>query len=676
MLKLSNINIKFDQDVVIEDGTFQAYPGYLTGLIGESGTGKSTLLDILGLKNYHQQFNYDYYQLNLKELSKSELNALKREVFAYITQTPEFISTMNCLDNIKLECEIAHKDFSKEKLSEILSFVGLSQRANAYPSQLSGGEKQRLAFAMALAKDTDVLLCDEITSHLDKDYAKIIVELLSKIAHQYHKIVILTTHDHSVIEMCDNIYEIKDKKLYPSNELPQKIVASPIEIPQAKLTMNFYQRIIFSRLKKRKLSYILTSIVCLISVTIMVFSQMIVSTALQVVNRVQYSNSENEIMILNKTFPTSYNFYLEDYYMPFEQATINQIQNLDFVNEMYPFFGFCITEVGNKDQKYVMTFSSSQGKQKVVPFDADGLFGEVVYPYYKEQHFEEKYSSTASGAFIDSYFASQLGISDIEEGMTMDIEIYVPIYTTNEVIESLIGEEIQRTVSCSSHYVKCDLTIPVAKILPETHYDPSVPKAYIYIPYDVFEQHYQDAISDIKLESGQSLYAPSYYKLFVDEDANRKEVGDTLQKLDENLYVDDPIWRSMAIKTTGTFEYFKVFSGGMLIAGGLMMFVYGFSLDEENHKDYQFYKTRGIGKKERRYIILGEWLALWLIVFPISVILNLIILSKNDMFYTYLFDKISLNTLDLLLYTAVIYGGMSLLSELIPLINAKVRCEK
>ena len=105
--------------------------------------------------------------------------------------------------------------------------------------------------------------------------------------------------------MCDNIYEIKDKKLYPSNELPQKIVASPIEIPQAKLTTNFYHRIIFSRLKKRKLSYILTSIVCLISVTIMVFSQMIVSTALQVANRVQYSNSENEIMILNKTFPTS-----------------------------------------------------------------------------------------------------------------------------------------------------------------------------------------------------------------------------------------------------------------------------------------------------------------------------------------------------------------------------------
>ena len=184
MLKLSNINIKFDQCVVIEDGTFQAYPGYLTGLIGESGTGKSTLLDILGLKNYYQQFDYDYHQLNLKELSKSELNALKREAFAYITQTPEFISTMNCMDNIKLECEIAHKDFSKEKISEILSVVGLSQRANAYPSQLSGGEKQRLAFAMALAKDTDVLFCDEITSHLDKDYTKIIVELLSKIAHQ------------------------------------------------------------------------------------------------------------------------------------------------------------------------------------------------------------------------------------------------------------------------------------------------------------------------------------------------------------------------------------------------------------------------------------------------------------------------------------------------------------
>lgn len=664
MLELKNVKIQFDQDVVIKGGNFKANSRCLVGLVGESGTGKSSLLDILGLKAYHGQCDYYFNNVNLKDVKEDEINALKRKNIAYITQTPEFISTMNCIDNIKLECEIANHKITHDKIDEILSFVGLKTKKAVYPSKLSGGEKQRLAFAMALAKDSDVLLCDELTSHLDKDYAKKIIDLLYQIAHQFHKIVILTTHDKNVLTSCDVIYEIKDQTLNHLKDGNCLLEEKPLDIVPTKLSHQFYFNIIISRLKKRKLSYALTSLVCLIAVTVMVFSHTIISTATKITSILDFQDLENEVLVLNKTVPMSLNAYT-DGNLPFSNDTVAKIKSLDFVEKAYPLFSFEITD--SQDTYNEISFTNPQGQVESVNCAYGDFVGELLYPYYPEQKFEEKYDVTSSCAFIDPLFASQLGVTEIEDGTIMDLDVYVPVALEEG---SALFQDGKEEAFWFSHYQKQHLTIPV-KLLDHMLYHPSIPNQKIIIPYEVFNQLYEEAKASAKLEEGQIPYAPAYYQLFLKENCERDKVDDMLQCLDENLYVDDPYWRDVAIKGNDAYAHFDIFSHGMLVASALMMIVYGFYIDEENRKDYAFYQTRGITKKERRLVIIGEWLCLWLFVFPISVLLNVYLLTKENMFYAYLFTQIPLNLWHLCGYTCLVYGIVSLFAQIMPLVNAK-----
>lgn len=97
-------------------------------------------MDVLSLKCWRNDCHYDFFQDHINELEKETMENIKRTSIAYVTQTPEFLSTLNCLDQMRMECEIVGRRPEDEKLLEILDYVGLKSKAKVYPSKLSGGE--------------------------------------------------------------------------------------------------------------------------------------------------------------------------------------------------------------------------------------------------------------------------------------------------------------------------------------------------------------------------------------------------------------------------------------------------------------------------------------------------------------------------------------------------------
>jgi ABC-type lipoprotein export system ATPase subunit len=172
MIELRNINILFDRKECIRNGDFKAYPYQITGIYGESGTGKSSLLYILGmLSNQQHEYYYNNKQLILNDKEKAKF---RNQHISFITQNSLLIETISVEKNIEY---YLLQSQSKHSVDELLEMVNLKDKKDAMPVSLSTGERQRIAIACALAKDSDIILGDELTSALDDENSDIIMKL-------------------------------------------------------------------------------------------------------------------------------------------------------------------------------------------------------------------------------------------------------------------------------------------------------------------------------------------------------------------------------------------------------------------------------------------------------------------------------------------------------------------
>lgn len=199
---LSDINIDIEE-------------GEIFGIIGMSGAGKSTLVRCINLLEEPTSGNVKFDGMELTTLSKKELN-LERRKISMIFQQFNLLMQRTALKNVcfPLELQGIPKAEAEAKARELLELVGLSERANSYPSQLSGGQKQRVAIARALATDPKVLLCDEATSALDPKTTRAILELLKDINQKLGLTIIVITHEMAVVQkICDRVAVIDGGKI-------------------------------------------------------------------------------------------------------------------------------------------------------------------------------------------------------------------------------------------------------------------------------------------------------------------------------------------------------------------------------------------------------------------------------------------------------------------------------
>ena len=191
-------------------------PGEVVGLIGPSGSGKSTLLKCLGavIEPTGGKMVLGGKTIYEDGWKISDLRMLRRDSIGFIFQAPYLIPFLNALDNVALLPMLAGHpdDASRERAMELLEALDVAHRAAAMPSQLSGGEQQRVSIARALANHPPVILADEPTAPLDSERALSVVRILHSMAHQYETAIIVVTHDEKIIPTFRRIYRIRDGK--------------------------------------------------------------------------------------------------------------------------------------------------------------------------------------------------------------------------------------------------------------------------------------------------------------------------------------------------------------------------------------------------------------------------------------------------------------------------------
>jgi putative ABC transport system ATP-binding protein len=186
------------------------YKGEFTVLLGASGSGKSTLLNILGGLDTPSDGHVLYRDRDLTSASDHELTTYRRYHVGFVFQFYNLIPSLTALENVAVVTEIAKAPMQPQ---QALHLVGLDQRMDHFPAQLSGGEQQRVAIARAIAKNPDVLLCDEPTGALDSKTGIVVLEALQRVNRELGTTTAVITHNAGIAQMADRVIHLADGRI-------------------------------------------------------------------------------------------------------------------------------------------------------------------------------------------------------------------------------------------------------------------------------------------------------------------------------------------------------------------------------------------------------------------------------------------------------------------------------
>jgi putative ABC transport system ATP-binding protein len=194
--------------------------GELLVVLGASGSGKSTLLNIMGGMDRGTQGEIIYQGEDISTYNEAELTEYRRQEVGFVFQFYNLMPALTVRENVELASEIKSDALD---VMEVLRQVGLEERTNHFPSQLSGGEQQRVAIARAIAKNPEVLLCDEPTGALDFATGLKILEVIKNIHETSDRTILLITHNKDIAQMADRVIRMRSGKILESyrNEHPK-----------------------------------------------------------------------------------------------------------------------------------------------------------------------------------------------------------------------------------------------------------------------------------------------------------------------------------------------------------------------------------------------------------------------------------------------------------------------
>jgi putative ABC transport system ATP-binding protein len=208
------------------DADLDVYEGELIVILGPSGSGKSTLLNLLGGMDEATAGEISFRGEPLGGDANRDLTRFRRRHVGFVFQFYNLIPSLTALENVEMSTELATDP--RDPL-ETLRLVDLEERAHHFPAQLSGGEQQRVAIARAVAKNPEVLLCDEPTGALDYRTGKLVLELLRRINRELGTTVILITHNAAIGEMGDRVVKMRSGRIAEVIEVAAPKTAEEIE---------------------------------------------------------------------------------------------------------------------------------------------------------------------------------------------------------------------------------------------------------------------------------------------------------------------------------------------------------------------------------------------------------------------------------------------------------------
>ena len=193
----------------LDGANFEINKGELVVIVGPSGAGKTTALNILGGMDSSTSGKVIIDGKEINNYSEKELTRYRRESIGFVFQFYNLVQNLTTIENVELATQICKKPLDPE---ETIEKVGLKNRKNNFPSQLSGGEQQRVAIARAIAKNPKILLCDEPTGALDYNTGKQILKLLQDTCRKEKMTVIIITHNSAIAPMADKVIRFKNGK--------------------------------------------------------------------------------------------------------------------------------------------------------------------------------------------------------------------------------------------------------------------------------------------------------------------------------------------------------------------------------------------------------------------------------------------------------------------------------
>lgn len=219
VLRLENISKLYKQSEgvleVIKDSSLSIKNGELVSFVGPSGCGKTTLLQICGLLDSPTSGDIYINQQNIKSLSDIEKTNIRKKNIGFIFQFHHLLPEFSVLENVIMPALIDKNDKNKsiDKAKNILNELGIIEKINNRPHQLSGGEKQRVAIARAIINNPSIILADEPTGNLDPENSEIVFNLLIKIVKNYNSSLLMVTHNIDLAKKLERIITITDKKI-------------------------------------------------------------------------------------------------------------------------------------------------------------------------------------------------------------------------------------------------------------------------------------------------------------------------------------------------------------------------------------------------------------------------------------------------------------------------------
>ncbi len=212
MIRISKIHKRFDQLEVLRGINLEIPDGQVVSIVGASGAGKTTLLQIMGTLDKPNTGTIEIDGTDVSRMSQTQLANFRNQKIGFVFQFHQLLPEFTALENIMIPAFIAGKSKkeARERAEELLQFMGLSERAEHKPNELSGGEKQRVAVARALVNNPSVVMADEPSGSLDTHNKEELHRLFFDLRDRYGQTFIIVTHDEALAAQCDRTIHMQD----------------------------------------------------------------------------------------------------------------------------------------------------------------------------------------------------------------------------------------------------------------------------------------------------------------------------------------------------------------------------------------------------------------------------------------------------------------------------------